>query len=242
MGILRAAKEEIPMSTCEALESRMLLAATLSHGTLNIAGTNQSDDVTITTITGKISVVTGQVINGVPTIPRVQSFNIKSVKAITFSAKGGDDGLSIIMGNSKIPITADGGAGNDNFGVVNAGKDKFTGGSGDDTLNSGSGKDTLIGDDGNDVLSGGEGNDSLDGGAGNDQLNGQAGNDTLIGGTGGDILNGDAGNDSLSAADGTFDDVQGGDGNDRARIDSQDIGSLTQDQYKSSRLIETLLS
>ena len=90
---------------------------------------------------------------------------------------------------ATMPVTVDGGAGND----------KIIGGSNDDLLSGGAGDDTILGMNGNDSISGDDGNDVLVGGDGNDNLNGGNGRDILIGGLNADTLNGgpDAGEDIL---------------------------------------------
>ena len=62
------------------------------------------------------------------------------------------------------------------------------GGSGDDNLRGGAAGDTLAGGDGQDSLFGSGGDDLLDGGAGDDTLEGEAGGDTLLGGPGLDTV------------------------------------------------------
>lgn len=84
----------------------------------------------------------------------------------------------------------------------------------------------LEGLDGNDVIFGLGGNDFIDGGNGHDILYGGDGNDTLFGGDGRDTMNGEAGNDVLYANDPTFpdvDNVNGGEDNDTAYVDTVDI-------------------
>ncbi len=90
------------------------------------------------------------------------------------------------------------------------------------------GGDVLIGRGGADNLDGNccsGGNDRLYGGPGRDRLWGGPGNDLLQGGRGVDRLRGQNGNDRLRAKDGLRDDVVGGLGFDRARVDSIDVVS-----------------
>ncbi len=83
------------------------------------------------------------------------------------------------------------------------------GGAGADRLAGGDGPDRLAGGDGKDTLTGGGGDDTLIGGAGADQLHGMGGCNSLDGGLG---------DDTLVSVD--WDAVlDGGDGNDLARID-----------------------
>jgi Ca2+-binding RTX toxin-like protein len=84
------------------------------------------------------------------------------------------------------------------------------------------GDDVILGRGGDDRLTDdwtGSGNDRLFGGLGEDRLSGGDGSDFLRGGTGADILRGRAGPDRLRAKDGFRDEVRGGDGIDRARVD-----------------------
>jgi Ca2+-binding RTX toxin-like protein len=113
------------------------------------------------------------------------------------------------------------------------GKVRIRGGSGGDVL---IGPDvaasrhvTVIrGDGGADYLAAGEPGSELIGGPGGDWLIGARGPDTLRGGRGEDRISGGSGrdllfgrqhNDTLFARDGTRDEVRGGSGRDRARID-----------------------
>jgi Ca2+-binding RTX toxin-like protein len=103
-------------------------------------------------------------------------------------------------------------------------------GSANDEVNGDDGRDSIGGGPGGDQLHGGPGNDKMAGGAGRDRLYGEEGNDRLAGGddddrlegTGGrDRLFGELGDDRLLANDGAKDRlIDGGDGEDSARIDS----------------------
>ncbi len=90
---------------------------------------------------------------------------------------------------------------------------RFVGNGGNDTMNGGGGNDTLEGNSGHDNLAGGDGNDSLLGHDGNDTLGGDAGID---------IMRGDIGDDTFWARDSAIDIVDGGTGNDRAKVDPND--------------------
>lgn len=123
----------------------------------------------------------------------------------------GDD--TLIWWPTSIPVTVDGGAGDD----------EITGGSGDDVLHGGTGDDTITGYGGD---------DRIYGDAGDDDLDGSSGNDTIEGGPGRDSINGDGegdgdwvssvlryGNDLLLAKDGELDKVACEGGNDVAVVD-----------------------
>ena len=107
--------------------------------------------------------------------------------------------------------TLDGGAGND-FIFGGGGEDTLRGGLGNDVIYGNQDNDDLFGDGGNDILRGGEGDDTIDGGADDDVLDGgdigilNSGVDELIGGAGDDVL--------IGGADGFFDTLRGGAGDD----------------------------
>ena len=65
------------------------------------------------------------------------------------------------------------------------------------TVNGGAGNDYLVGGDGNDSLSGGDGNDLIEANAGNDTIHGDAGNDSLVPLAGNNVVYGDAGRDTI---------------------------------------------
>jgi Ca2+-binding RTX toxin-like protein len=147
-------------------------------------------------------------------------------------------GLNVSLGDKNdfvdndtaVPLTANGGTGNDTvFGGT--GRDNLTGGDGVDDVQGSSGNDTLRGGRGNDHVEGGPGKDKIYGDTGHDDLiggdldgempdsgdtiYGGAGNDFLLGGYGNDTLYGNAGNDNLSGGSGQ-DKLVGGPGADTA--------------------------
>jgi RTX calcium-binding nonapeptide repeat (4 copies) len=87
---------------------------------------------------------------------------------VMFAFGAADDRLSL-LGNFRIDVTADGGAGSDTLDGA-SGDDELRGGPGDDELWGGSGNDELIGGDGDDDLGGDSGADTLDGGEGEDLI------------------------------------------------------------------------
>ncbi len=159
------------------------------------------------------------------------------VSSVFVDLRDGDD--SVALDGMLLPLTAQGGDGNDRL-VGGGGADSLDGGAGDDTLTGAGGADELSGGDGNDTIDGGAGDDVLNGGAGGDTLTGEDGNDVLDGGPGDDTLlgGGDAdqltggpgsdqfvggpGNDTLFAADGQVDTIDCGDGTDRGIFDPFD--------------------
>lgn len=114
------------------------------------------------------------------------------------------------------------GDGSDETLVGGIGPDIIIGGGGDDALHGLGGGDWLDGGAGDDLVLGQDGDDLVDGGSGNDQVRGGAGNDYVTGFTGNDALYGGAGNDFIYAADGEFDRVLGGSGDDVCVVDEED--------------------
>jgi Tol biopolymer transport system component len=82
--------------------------------------------------------------------------------------------------------------------------------------------DVLVGTRFDDVICGLGGADVIRGDAGNDILDGGAGPDLIVGGPGHDQLLGSGGADRLEARDGERDEVDGGVGDDRGRVDPGD--------------------
>lgn len=93
------------------------------------------------------------------------------------NASNKDDVVSVSKSIS-IPVTLDGGGGND----------LLTGGAGNDLLRGDAGDDRLVGGKGDDVLFGGEGDDVLIAGPGHDVLRGGYGEDKLVPGPGADSV------------------------------------------------------
>lgn len=109
---------------------------------------------------------------------------------ITMNLNGGAD--SADASQTDIPVTLNGGAGDD----------VLIGGSGADDLNGGDGIDDLSGNGGDDYCLGGNGNDSISGGDDQDNVNGQAGDDVLMGDEGNDFVIGGAGRDYVDGGGG----------------------------------------
>jgi hypothetical protein len=85
---------------------------------------------------------------------------------LSFVFGAGDDELSVVY-EFAVPLTVDGGAGNDYLKGGN-GADTLEGGDGNDDLFAQGGPDTVHGGAGTDEISGGVGADTIDGGAGDD--------------------------------------------------------------------------
>jgi Ca2+-binding RTX toxin-like protein len=126
-------------------------------------------------------------------------------------------GLSRLLGGGG-PDALDAG---ERGSVVLGGRrhDVIRGAGGADDLRGGDGRDEIYGAGGADDLRGGNDADLLVGQGGQDVLRGRSGNDTLRGGSGNDTLRGGGGLDTFYARDGIRDEVHGGAGIDRARVD-----------------------
>jgi Ca2+-binding RTX toxin-like protein len=86
-------------------------------------------------------------------------------------------------------------------------------------IRGGEGNDYLVAGEPGSELVGGPGDDWLIGAGGRDTLQGGGGEDTIVGGSGRDLLLGGRQNDTFYARDRLRDQVRGGSGRDRARID-----------------------
>ena len=168
-----------------ALESRLLLSATLVKGTLTVTGTDANDSITVMRAAPKSKFLAVN-ING-----QISTFKASSVKHLVMIGGAGDDQLTITDTNGSVAGThlENGGDGNDTL-TGDAANDTLVGMAGDDSLDGGAGNDSLAGGDGNDTLTGDSGNDHLDGQAGNDDCDGGTGHDSVLGGTGTDHFHG----------------------------------------------------
>jgi Ca2+-binding RTX toxin-like protein len=98
-------------------------------------------------LTSDASAVTFQRTNLVPFTLNIASDN----EAVAVNGGGGNDVFTVAQQGSRLPVVADGGAGNDELSGANE-ADSFFGGSGNDMLTGGGGSDLLVGGEGNDRL------------------------------------------------------------------------------------------
>jgi Ca2+-binding RTX toxin-like protein len=116
--------------------------------------------------------------------------------------------------------TLEGGRGND-FLSGGHGSDDLDGDAGRDRMNGGAGSDDMDGGGGRDLVRGGGGSDDMEGGSGNDRLIGGGGNDVLDGEAGRDVLIGGGGRDTFVFSGGS-DTVRDFSGRDRIDLDDAD--------------------
>jgi Ca2+-binding RTX toxin-like protein len=154
----------------------------LHDGTLSVIGTDGAENVSIHQHGQKI-VATGK-FDG-KTLRA--TYDVADVQALNATLLGGNDTFRVGAEVTPLPLSADGGSGNDR-------------------ISAGRGAATILGGDGNDILTGGRLNDYLDAGGGNnrlfamggdDELHAGSGNDRLDGGTGHNVLDGGGGRDVL---------------------------------------------
>jgi hypothetical protein len=149
---------------------------------------------------------------------------------ITLGNKNDSVKQEFTLGVSPLPMTVEGGLGDDTItgsavtDHLNGGdgNDVIDGGEGDDVITGGFGDDHLTGGDGNDTIRGNAGKDVIDGGDGDDDIDGGLGDDQITGGKGKDILKGDAGDDTIDSRDGEVDTVNCGLGRDTLLRGSND--------------------
>jgi hypothetical protein len=163
-------------------------SASVADNTLTILGTGGGDQISISETVGDPTHVQVDLGNGT----QLQAFDRSTFAGVSVFLRGGDDQFTVFRGGATIetlPVSVDGGAGND---LITAGPadDVVNGGSGDDTLNGGDGYDVVLGGGGADLVDGQRGNDTelLGGGADVAVWNPGEGNDTVIGGSGQDTM------------------------------------------------------
>jgi Ca2+-binding RTX toxin-like protein len=121
------------------------------------------------------------------------TWNPTEVTSIVVLGLGGNDQIAVRAAMGR-PVTLDGGEGNE-------------------AIHGGAGRERILGGAGNDRLAGGGGGDILEGGDDNDFISGGAGQDRMLGGSG---------DDHFDAVDTFADLLDGGDGEDYARISRGD--------------------
>jgi Ca2+-binding RTX toxin-like protein len=147
------------------------VAARVQNGTLLVSGDAASDKIALRLAPGAPSTLQVDVgDDGTADF----TFARSTFTAVDVEAGGGDDAIRIDQVNglfTDVPITLNGGSGNDTI----------TGGDGGETLLGGSGDDVIDGNRGNDTAQLGGGNDTYqwDPGDGSDVVDGQGGRDTL---------------------------------------------------------------
>ena len=230
----------------ESLESRTLLAATLTGGVLTVTGTDQPDNIKIFVSRDGTKLVVKEEVRQAPT-PTTPAASRKGVSPLR-KTRGADDAKPPAGGDNR---GGKGPGGDDNdddnqttteFTLADVDSIVVNAGAGNDqvtlrgrrksllnipaAINGGADNDHLRGGSANDVINGDGGNDKIEGNTGNDNLSGGDGNDVIVGGLGDDVLSGGNGNDQLVAADRTGKDTVDGGAHDPTpvRKDNQPLG------------------
>jgi Ca2+-binding RTX toxin-like protein len=192
----------IVSAVIETLDQRRLLsAAAIEGGVLNIDGTAKDDRITVTLAKGDATKLDVRVNK------ETFQFNVADVT--------GGIHIDGFRGNDRIAVSGDNGPVLLSVTVVaGAGNDRVVTDDGDDDIDLGTGNDRCSGGDGNDSVDGGAGNDIISGEAGDDSIKGESGNDRVFGGDDDDFVEGGSGADKLLGEDGD-DDVSGGGGKDK---------------------------
>ena len=194
----------------EGLETRRLLSATLSGGTVFVLGSSLRENIfvyeTVHPETGEwyLSVMIDWPKLDRPAITR--SFPLDKVNSVYVRSGGGNDVVDLAIQTididavdvrpASVPARVDGGIGSDVLYGGSAG-DVIHGSFGDDAVFAMGGRDRVFGGSGNDTIRGGEDGDVLQGNGGNDDIRGGDGNDVVFGNDGNDRLGGDEGDDRL---------------------------------------------
>src|SRR5687767_921841 len=132
----------------ETLETRRLLAATLSDGVLEVTGTGNNDTIHVR-VENKAVVLFFNV--------GETRYKLGNVSRIEINGRGGNDWIA---NGTTIPSQLVGGDG----------ADMLAGGNGNDSLVGGGGNDKLYGNGGVDKMNPGTGNDIVVGGLGTDTV------------------------------------------------------------------------
>lgn len=178
-------------ASCEQLENRRLLSATLVDGVLRVVGTRGDDEINVSLAAGNEQRIRIDLNKTLISLP------LAGVRRVVIHGRAGNDLLSAGHANEIMPLAV-----------------FVTGGPGDDQIYGSHNNDHIDGGDGNDEIYADDGNDTVFGGLGNDEIYAGAGNDRVFGGEGADRLYGEDGNDSFSGGEGN-DIFWGGKGNDQ---------------------------
>lgn len=205
----------------QSLEPRYLRAAIFNaaSGTLEVTGTDQSDEISFSRMSAAGVDVVRLSFNGA-----TSDFDLAKLTSIHVSAGNGSD--TVILGSLKIRSVLDGGAGDDSL----------SGGDSRDKLIGGGGSNYLFGRGGNDLIIAGLQKDNLIGGSGDDTFipdNTPTADDTITGGPGKDLVDYSASKIAVKASVGT--NATGSQANDVIRADIEAImGSDFADSIQNS--------
>jgi hypothetical protein len=212
--------------------------ATLQNGTVTVTGTAARDVIHVTLNATRLVVDFG--FDG--TVEA--QFRRARVQRLSVVGGGGDDGISVDgSGVGDLPITENGGLGNDFVGVVGNIGDfgdgdvpvTMLGGDGnDDFLAAAPGPVTIQGGAGDDFVDGGgagTGQETISLGDGNDRFNSLI-NGFIVGGTRSDIVDGGAGHNTLAVAGAFASESVGLSANAGHLIVDHDSGRINADNFQ----------
>ena len=186
-----------------AADGPALPAATISGGTLLINGTDGPDAVSLR-FSSNVGVLAVDFAGAVP----AESFDRSTFTSVAVALGGGDDTFTVAAQGqfNNIPLTVDGGDGND----------------------------VLRGSDGNDVLIGGGGSDNVDGGRGTDTELLGGGSDTAVWlpGEASDIIDGGGGHDTLDFVGSAGGEKFGLSANGDGALLTRDLGNIRMDMSR----------
>jgi Ca2+-binding RTX toxin-like protein len=189
-----------PVQTSLATDAPQLPTATVSGSTLNIGGTERPDVVSL-----RFSSTSGALAVDFGGAAPAETFDRATFTSIAVSLGGGADSFVVVPQGQfhDIPLTVDGGAGND----------------------------VLRGSDGNDVILGGDGNDDVDGGRGADTELLGGGDDTTLWlpGEASDVIDGGGGHDGLAFIGSAGNETFGLTANEGGAVLTRDLGSIRMD-------------
>jgi Ca2+-binding RTX toxin-like protein len=138
--------------------------------------------------------------------------------------------LLLPLAGVAVAATINGDSGNDSLVGTNR-SDEMRGLGGNDIIRGKRGSDLVLGGTGKDTLSGSYGVDRMRGGDNNDTISGGFYGDRIFGGAGRDSIDADKGPDHVEVADGRFDSVSCGPGEDTAVVDRVDLAEQSPEDF-----------
>ncbi len=212
----------------EPLEHRRLYSISSKAGIMHINLGGGNDTVTLVEFGNSTRALYTAVI-GTRTV-ETKSVDLSRITRINLQGGKGDDSIDLDIRNLKIRIFANGNEGNDHIIIADHGNCYMSGGAGNDILTAGVGNDIIDGNGGNDSLFGGK--------AATTPSPARRSSTRILGGHGNDLLLAHMhhGKDPIILVAAA--------GSDTGYIDrvlsTNDLGNITESQFKIDNSIETL--